>query len=164
MPSAIFGQCIDRYYDRALGKVSNPYYVWYHKDKNLKADDPDGSNSFFAAGADEYQEYTAGSLEQQQFSFQVSEGEHFLDHGATEGDPFALEESPGLTEHENGSEDIAFVATDGINAEDMDPFTVLPASAGNDLEQPFRNSPNEANEPVFDPLLLYSPGGQNSVS
>ena len=158
MPSPIFGQCIDRYYDRALGKVSNPYYVWYHKNKDLKADGPDGSDSFFAAGADEYQENTAALLEEQQFSFQVSEGEGFLDHEATEGDPFALAEFPGLTEHENGSEDIAFIATDGTNAEDVKPFTVLPASAGDDFDQPFMISPSEADEPVFDPLL-FSPGG-----
>lgn len=165
MPSAIFDQCIDQYYDRALGKVSNPYYVWYHnKDKDLRADGLDGSDPLFAAGADEYQEYTAASLEQQQFSFQHSEGEHFLDNGATEGDLFALAESPGLTELENGSEDIALVATGVTNAEDVNPFTVLPASAGNDLDQPFLISPGEEDEPVFDSFLLFPPGDQNPVS
>jgi hypothetical protein len=129
--NAIFDQCITHYYDRTLGKVSNPYYVWYHnKKKDHKAETWDDSGTVFTAEADEYEGFTATLPEQLQSSFPLSNGESLFDS-------FDSESKEGDTSSPLINGDIIFLTTDAAidTTEGLNPLTFLPITNDNDLEQ-----------------------------
>lgn len=142
--------------------MSNPYYVWYHnKDKDLKAETMDGSDSLVIAGNGDYQEYTAMPLEQQIPDFSINDGVQLLGSGGDEGNLIALTGSTRETEPENGYEyepqDFGYLSADGapVGADDENIFAVQPPFAGNDLDKLF--TMNSADQEEFpDPLIFLS--------
>lgn len=139
--------------------MSNPYYVWYHKDKNLVAETLDGSDSPLTAGIGDYQEFTTTPLEQQPPTFSISDDDQLLGSGAEEGDLDALTASNSQTDYEsgieNGSQDFNFLYSISGDAgvDDDDIFTSQPTSAGSDLDQLFMAS--SADDEVFSNRLIF---------
>lgn len=159
-PNAIFKQCITRYYDQGLAKVSNPYYVWYHnKDKNLKADTMDGSDSLFVAGNGDYQQYTATPLGEQLPDFSINDGDQLLGSGADEGSLFTFVGSTYEAKPDDGYEDksldisVLSLYDSSAGADDDSMFAVQPPSAGNDLEKLF--TMNSADEEEYPDSLVF---------
>lgn len=142
--------------------MSNPYYVWYHnKDKNLRAETLDGSDSLLVAGNGDYQEYTVTPIEQQLPNISIGDEDKLLGAGDDEGDLFALTESTSQMEPVNGhameSQDIAFLSSDAApaGADDSNIFAVQSASASNDLDTLFTMGSTEGGG-FPDPLIFYS--------
>ena len=143
--------------------MSNPYYVWYHdKDKDLKAETLDGSDTPLGAEIGDYQEYTATPLEQQSPNFSISDGDPPLDFEADEGNLFALTGFNSQIEYDNGydkKQDIFSLSSDaadsGADADDDNIFAINPAFADNGFDKLFTMSSAEEEE-FYNPLIFFS--------
>ncbi len=153
--NVIHDQCITRYYDRRLGKVSNPYYVWYHnKNKDHKAENWDDSGSVLTA---EENEYFTAALPEQQSNFPPSDREYLFGAKSMEDDI-----SSTLI-----NDDIIFLTSDAASdaTEEINPLTFIPITNDNDLEKiPTNSFFDEEEEEDADPFsnsLFFAQSDEN---